>query len=177
MTPTLNVPTLTTDRLTLRAHVATDFEPLAAFYADAPRSTGFGGPLNRSDAWRWFALSIGHWALHGYGYWTVELTATGEVCGIVGLWNPEGWPEPELGWAMFENSEGKGFAYEAALKVREFAYDSLGFTTLTSLIIPGNIRSEVLAKRVGATYERTFENVHMGTEQLFRHPAPEKAAR
>lgn len=170
--PTI-APILTSERLTLRGPEQRDFEPLAAFFADAPRSSGFGGPLSRADAWRWFATSIGHWFLHGYGFWTVEVTETGEVCGIVGLWNPEGWPEPELGWVMFENAEGKGIAAEAATAVRNYAYGTLGFTTLTSLIVPGNDRSAKLAEKLGATYEYTFENEHMGTERLFRHPAPE----
>lgn len=166
-------PVLTTDRLTLRGPAQQDFEPLAKFYADPVRSTGFGGPLSRADAWRWFATSIGHWVLHGYGFWTVEINETGEICGIVGLWNPEGWPEPELGWVMFENAEGKGIATEAALAARDYAYGTLGFSTLASLIVPGNDRSAKLAEKLGAAYEYTFENEHMGTERLFRHPAPE----
>ena len=170
---TLPIPTLTTARLTLRGPRESDFEPLAAFFADAPRSTGFGGPLDRNDAWRWFALSVGHWVLRGYGFWTVEETATGTPVGIVGLWAPEGWEEPELGWVMFETGEGKGYAYEAAMTARDWAYDTLGLTTLTSNIVPGNTRSEALAKRMGAWLEKTYQNPHMGPDQMFRHPGPD----
>lgn len=166
-------PTLETDRLILRGPEHSDFEPLAAFFADKKRAPGFGGTLKRDDAWRWFATSIGHWHLLGYGYWTIVLKETGLACGICGLWNPEGWPEPELGWVVFENAEGKGIAFEAAQTIRNHAYTTLGFTTLTSNIIPGNTRSVALAERLGAHYERTYENVHMGTDMLYRHPAPE----
>lgn len=166
-------PTLETERLTLRAPITEDFEPLAEFFADEQRSAGFGGPLNRHDAWRWFAGSLGHWQLRGFGFWTAVLKEDNAVCGIVGLWEPEGWPEPELGWVMFKNAEGKGLAYEAALKVRDHAYAEMGFTTLTSNIVPGNARSVKLAEKLGATYERTFENHGMGVEMMYRHPAPE----
>lgn len=170
MTP---APTLTTKRLTLRGPQTDDFDHVAAFYADEVRSVGFGGTLARDQAWRWFASMIGHWHLRGYGFWTVTDTETGDALGLVGLWNPEGWPEPELGWVMFAHAEGKGYAFEAATKVREYAYEVLDFETLTSNIVPGNTRSEALAARLGAVYERTYDNINMGTDQLFRHPAPE----
>ncbi|MEZ5769680.1 MAG: GNAT family N-acetyltransferase [Paracoccaceae bacterium] len=48
----------------------------------------------------------------------------------------------EIGWAMFEGSEGKGYAHEAALAIRAHAYDTLGWGPLTSVIVPGNTRSE-----------------------------------
>jgi RimJ/RimL family protein N-acetyltransferase len=173
MTP---APIIETDRLILRGPVLADFEPLALFFADKTRSTGFGGPIPRDQAWRWFATMIGHWHIHGYGFWTVTSRDGGEAMGICGLWYPEGWPETELGWVMFEAAEGKGFAFEAASAVRDHAYGTLGFTTMTSNIVPGNTRSIALAERLGATLERTYENVNMGTEHLYRHPAPKADA-
>jgi RimJ/RimL family protein N-acetyltransferase len=167
-------PILRTERLVLRGPEMCDFEPLVEFYADEQRSTGFGGPIKREEAWRWFATNIGHWAIHGYGFWTV--TTDSKVCGIVGLWFPEGWPEPELGWVMFQNAEGKGYAAEAALAVRAHAYDSLGFPTLTSLIVPDNSRSIRLAERLGCVREAMIDNLHMGAEWVYRHPAPKAAA-
>ncbi len=164
-------PTLTTDRLTLRGPEPQDFAPIADFFADPARAAGFGGTLSRDDAWRWFAMSIGHWCLHGYGFWTVE--AAGETVGMVGLWNPHGWPEPELGWVMFAGGEGKGYADEAARAVRGYAYATLGMTTLTSNILPSNERSKRLARKLGASYERTYENPNLGPDELWRHPGPE----
>ena len=169
----LDIPVLETDRLALRGHEASDFGPIAAFYADPDRASGFGGPLSRDDAWRWFALSIGHWALHGYGFFTVTLKDTGTPCGLCGIWNPEGWPEPEIGWVLFDGFEGKGYALEAALRVRDWAYSDLGFTTLTSNILHSNHRSAALAEKMGAWFERDYDNVHMGHDRLFRHPGPE----
>ncbi len=172
MTLTLDIPRLETERLILRGPEARDFEPIAAFYADESRCWGFGGVLRRDDAWRWLAMSIGHWALHGYGFFTMELKDSGTACGLAGLWNPEGWPEPELGWVLFDGFEGKGLAREGAERARQWAYTDLGMTTLTSNIKPGNDRSVALAERMGAKYERTYHNVHMGEDYLYRHPSP-----
>ncbi len=168
-------PVIETERLTLRGPSLDDFAPLAAFYADPVRSTGFGGPIPHDQAWRWFALNIGHWCLHGYGFWTA-VDRAGAIVGIVGLWNPEGWPEPELGWVLFEGHEGKGYATEAARAVRDHAYRDLGMTTLTSNIVPGNEKSKALARKLGAWYERTYDNPNMGVDELWRHPGPEALA-
>ncbi len=171
--PLTNAPTLQSDRLILRGPELRDFEPLAAFFADEERAWGFGGAETRADAWRWFASNIGHWHIHGYGYFTIEMRAGGQPAGLSGIWNPEGWPEPELGWLVFAEWEGRGVAHEAAMRARAWAYEELGFKTLTSNILPGNTRSVALAERLGARYERTYENVTMGRDMLYRHPGPE----
>lgn len=163
---------LETDTLILRLPEARDFDAYCAFALDRERAAGFGHEEDRAQAWRWFACNLGHWALHGYGYFTMEWKATGEACGLTGIWNPEGWPEPEIGWVVYEGFEGRGIAREAAERARRWAYEDLGLTTLTSNIVPGNTRSVALAERLGATYERTYENVHMGTDMLYRHPGP-----
>jgi len=168
-----NAPRFETDRLILRGPEMPDAEPFIAFSADEARSKGFGYIPQRDEAWRWFALNIGHWHIHGYGYLTIEDKETGNPAGICGIWNPEGWPEPEIGWVVFEGFEGKGIAFEAAKAVRAWAYAELNFKTLTSNIVPDNARSIALAERLGATFEREYENVQMGLDHLYRHPAPE----
>ncbi|SDC69618.1 GNAT family N-acetyltransferase [Ruegeria marina] len=169
-----NAPVLETPRLLLRGPEHRDADPLIAFLLDKERAELFGHYDNRGDAWRWFALMVGHWHIHGYGYFVIEERATGRAAGICGIWNPEGWPEPELGWVVFDGFERKGIALEAALRARQWAYEDLGFTTLTSNIVPGNTRSVALAERLGARYERTYHNVHMGEDMLFRHPGPDE---
>lgn len=172
MTLALTIPRLETEHLILRGPKRDDFDPLCTFLLDRDRSWGFGTEKDRARAWRWFACSIGHWALRGYGYFTMEWKESGAPCGITGIWNPEGWPEPEIGWVVYEGFEGRGIAYEGAERARRWAYEVLGMTTLTSNIVPGNDRSAALAERLGAWFEREYDNVEMGTERLYRHPAP-----
>ncbi len=167
-------PILETENLVLRGPEKSDAEAVITFLLDQERAEGFGASPNRGDAWRWFTLNVGHWHWHGYGYFIIEDKETGKPAGICGIWNPEGWPEPEIGWVVFAGFEGKGIAYEAALRVRRYAYEDLRFTTLTSNIVPDNTRSKALAKRLGAQYERTYDNVNMGVDELWRHPGPDE---
>ncbi|NDV99132.1 GNAT family N-acetyltransferase [Salipiger sp. PrR002] len=170
----VTAPRLETERLILRGPEPSDAEAMIAFLLDPVRAEGFGGYAHRGDAWRWFALNVGHWHLRGYGYFTIEDKASGQPAGICGVWNPEGWPEPEIGWVVFDGFEGKGIAREAALRVRRYAYEDLGLSTITSNIVPGNTRSVALAERLGAVYERTYTNYAMGEDMLYRHPSAEE---
>lgn len=170
------IPWLETDRLMLRDYRQTDFEDFADFFA-TDRSRFIGGPLSRELAWRSMALHLGHWALHGYGFWAVEHKATGRFCGHVGLWFPEGWLEPEVGWVMMGHSEGQGIAYEAAIASRLYAYEHLGWKTAVSLIDPGNDRSARLAQRLGCHLEGDFTHDRLGPMKVWRHPSPQDLAK
>ena len=66
-----NSPVIETQNLILRGPEKVDIEPTIAFLQNEDRSIFFGALLNRGDAWRWFALNIGHWHLHGFGYFTI----------------------------------------------------------------------------------------------------------
>lgn len=162
-------PVLTTERLTLRPLGARDFEPLVEFYA-SPRSGFVGGPMDRAQVWRHLATEIGHWTLRGYGRFGVEETATGDFVGVVGPWNPEGWPEPEIGWDLMDGHEGKGYATEAARAARDWAYGT-GWRTAISLVAHGNDGSARVAGRLGCVEEGEFDHARLGRLRIFRHPA------
>lgn len=171
----IQVPVLTTARLTLRAPGLADFEPLAEFYA-SERSRHVGGPITREQAWRVLAAETGHWTLRGFGRWAVEESATGALVGLVGPWFPEGWPEPEIGWDLMNGHEGKGYATEAAFAALQGAYDLFGWTTAISLVAPGNPASRRVAHRLGASRDGSFTHVRFGEMEVWRHLSPEDLA-
>lgn len=171
----MSIPSIETERLTLRAPAEEDFEADVAFYASG-RSVGVGGPFPPDQVWSKLAATIGHWALRGYGFWSIDEKATGRYCGRAGLYYPNGWPEPEIGWKLLAGAEGRGIAYEAALASRRYAYETLGWTTAISLIGPGNTRSIALARRLGATRDPDYDHPSFGTMKIYRHPGPEALA-
>lgn len=170
-TYTVTIPRLETHRFLLREYREADFDDFAAFYATG-RSHFIGGPLTRELAWRGLATHLGHWALRGYGFWAVEEKATGVFCGHVGLWFPEGWYAPEVGWVMMQHAEGRGVAHECAKAARAHAYGTLGWQTAVSMIDPANARSIRLAERLGCACEGVFEHSRLGPMQIWRHPPP-----
>ena len=106
----MEIPSLETERLRLRAFTAHDFEPYAAMMADeaVTRFLGDGRPLARVDAWRQMAMFAGHWLLRGFGVWAVEERATGAFIGRIGCFEPEGWPDFEIGYTLARPAWGRG---------------------------------------------------------------------
>ena len=150
------IPTLTTERLVMRAWRLDDIPAATAFFA-SQRAAFVGGPLDARTAWRRVAYFLGHWRLLGFGGWALEERATGRLVGTCGLFAPHGKPEPELGWIAFEGGEGRGLMTEAARAVIAHARERLGWTRLVSYVTPTNERSVALARRLGAQDEGVCE--------------------
>jgi RimJ/RimL family protein N-acetyltransferase len=163
------IPTLTTPRLILRGWREADWDGLNPIYADALYARFIGGKLSREDTWRLMAQLLGHWSLRGYGVWALEARESGAFVGYAGLWNPAGWPEPEVCWTLVPAAQGRGFATEAAERARIYSYAGLGWPTLISLIAPDNAPSLRVAERLGARLESTFSQGG-GESGIFRHP-------
>ena len=155
-----DIPTLETARLRLTALTERHFDDYAAMLAD-PASTryiGDGQPLDRTNAWRSLAMLLGHWQLRGYGMWALELQASGEFIGRAGLFQPEGWPDLELGWMLKPEHRHHGYATEAGAAVLDFAWNRLHAPRVISLVRVGNEASDRVAERLGGEHieDRTF---------------------
>ncbi len=155
----LEIPVLATDRLRLTALAEKHFEPYASMLADddTTRFIGDGQPLDRMNAWRSMAMLLGHWVLRGYGMWAVELADTGEFIGRVGLHNPDGWPDLELGWMLRPEFRRQGYASEAARAALGFAFQQVGAERVISLIRTENTASERVARRLGGRQSTTID--------------------
>ena len=171
-TTTISIPTLTTERFVMRAPQASDLDAYAEFCASG-RSVGVGGPYSRAKSFARLGELVGHWQLRGYGRWMVADRQTNAPCGVVGVMYPDDWPEPEIAWTVFGSAEGKGVAYETALMARRYAYEVLKWSSAISCVMTGNDRSETLAKRLGATFERVFDHPEYGPMNVWRHPSRE----
>jgi RimJ/RimL family protein N-acetyltransferase len=155
----IDIPTLTTDRLILRAFRDDDLEAYAEICADPEvmRYLGDGKPLSRAEAWRQMAFIVGHWQLKGFGLWALEEKESGALIGRAGLLHPEGWPGFELGWTLGRQWWGKGYATGAARAGLRYAFEELDRDHVISLIRPENHPSIRVAERLGERLEGEVE--------------------
>lgn len=170
MSVNFHIPELHTDRLRLRLPRKEDLAAHTEFRTSL-RSKGVGGPYPPHESFDSLAGVIGQWQLRGYGRWMVADKVTDEPFGVVGVYHPEDWPEPEIAWSIYANAEGRGIAHEAALLTRDYVYKTLGWDRIVSLIMPDNDRSIRLAERLGCTNSVPFAHPSLGVLDIWVHPA------
>ena len=154
-----DIPTLTTDRLRLRAFCAGDLDAYGAMRAnpEVVRYLGTGRPTTPVEVWRMMAGFLGQWALRGYGVWACEKIAGGAFIGAVGTYHPLDWPEPEIIYSLDRPFWRQGFATEAAGAARNWLFEHFPLPRAASFIRPDNFASKRVAGRLGAVYESTSE--------------------
>ena len=86
------------------------------------------------------------------GWWAVEVRDTGVVAGTVALVQVAGSREPdapvEVAWALHPDSQGQGYATEAARAVVDRAH-AAGIGELLALTDPANTASQAVCRRLG----------------------------
>ena len=147
MTP----PTLTTERLVLRPMTMADF-PKYRDFVTSDRTQYMSGPHDAATAWHWFCADVAQWALLDMG--ALIVTHQGRVVGTVGVCGGPIFPEPELGWFLFDAAdEGQGFATEAAAAMRDWALGPRGLASVVAYVDAGNAASVRVADRLGGVLD------------------------
>ncbi|MFD7235118.1 GNAT family N-acetyltransferase [Streptomyces syringium] len=145
---------LRTERLTLRPWREADLAPWAAMNADPEVREFLGEPLTRERADASVAVFQAEFAARGYGWWAVEVTATGEFIGFAGLDDVEDWAPftgVEIGWRLARSAWGHGYATEAARAVLAFGFGTLGLAEILAVTTATNTRSRAVMTRLGMT--------------------------
>ena len=141
---------LETARLTLRVPRLEDLDPWAAMMADEQAARFIGGVAPREVTWRGLMTMIGAWHAVGFAMFSVIEKATGRWVGRVGPWMPEGWPGPEVGWAIVRECWGRGYASEAASVAMDWAFDELDWADVIHSIDSQNEASQQVARKLGS---------------------------
>jgi RimJ/RimL family protein N-acetyltransferase len=166
------VPQIATARLRLRAPRLTDYPAYEALFT-SDRARFMGGPFSVDAAFADFCQGVAGWMLRGAGMWTLCLPGQDAPLGWIYLWQEKGDPEPELGWVLVPDAEGKGFAREAAEAVLPHALALFGAGGFVSYIDAGNDRSARLAAALGAVRDPAAKAmmVALGEDglQVWRH--------
>ncbi|MDA0706528.1 MAG: GNAT family N-acetyltransferase [Proteobacteria bacterium] len=148
---------LPTPRLSLRWITLADAELMLAVWNDPTFIEYVGDRGLRSVEQAHEALRQGAFKLYeqyGYGPYRVALAADDTEIGICGLFRREGFDEPDIGYSILPAYCGRGYAFEAASAVLEYARATLGLTRVTAFIAPANAPSIGLAGKLGLRYER-----------------------
>ena len=168
------IPSLETERLILRAFKDEDVDGFCELYSDADHARFVGGVKSRYQCWEKMTSLLGAWQVRGFGRYAVEEKETGRFLGHSGPAMPGFIDDIEINYSFVPAAQGKGYAAEAANRVLRHVYEDLGYKTAVSLIDPENVRSQNVAKRLGATAEDMVSPHEGYTVQAWRHLPPEQ---
>jgi RimJ/RimL family protein N-acetyltransferase len=147
---------LTTDRLRLRQWRDADLDAWAAMNADQQVREFWPDLLTRDQAAACLDAFRGELTERGWGWWALEVTATGEFIGMAGL-DPVDEQAPvsgvEAGWRLARAAWGHGYATEAARAVLAHGFQVLNLPEILAIAAAGNERSRALMRRLGMTHD------------------------
>jgi RimJ/RimL family protein N-acetyltransferase len=143
-----------TERLVMRGWCESDLAPWAAMNADPEVRRYLGPLLTFEQASAWVLNFQDDLDRYGFGFWALEVRASGEFIGFTGLHTvDEDMPFSgvELGWRLARPAWGHGYATEAALAAAGYGFGVMGLPEIVAVTTAGNLRSQAVMRRVGMT--------------------------
>lgn len=146
---------LETKRLTLRELTRSDLDALRRILQDADVMVAYNGAFNEEETQAWLDRQLARYDAYGhrFGLWAVVLKATGEMIGQCGL-TLQPWKDRqvlEIGYLFQKAFWHRGYATEAAVACREYAFSVLDAQEVCSIIRDTNLPSRNVALRNGMT--------------------------
>jgi RimJ/RimL family protein N-acetyltransferase len=146
-----------TERLILRYFHAFDGEAMDRVFGDA--DVMHFGPGVQTQAWvrQWLRDCLeNYYQKLGLGPWAVVEKTRRDVIGYCGLFYYSDileQPEIEIGYRLARPFWGRGYATEAVVAARDYAFNVLCLPRLIALIDPQNVASMRVAEKAGLRFE------------------------
>jgi ribosomal-protein-alanine N-acetyltransferase len=141
---------LETERLALRQFTMHDVDSLMQVLGDPEAMRSYPAPFSREKTAGWIQWGLDSYANHGFGLWAVirkqDQLFLGD-CGTV-LQPVEDRTELEIGYHILRREWGQGYATEAARACRDYAFGTLGYPRVVSIVDPLNLASRHVAAKV-----------------------------
>ena len=93
-----------------------------------------------------------HYTLHGYGRWAVHLKFDDTFIGACGLKYLPEFDETDMGYQFEETYWGKGYGYETAKAILDYALNVLQLPAIYAKALPENIASWRIMEKCGMQY-------------------------
>ncbi|MDR0862522.1 MAG: GNAT family N-acetyltransferase [Oscillospiraceae bacterium] len=155
-----------TPRLYARELTAADLPALSAILQDAETMAAYEHAFDDAETLAWLDKQLARYAADGFGLWAVVLKSTGEMLGQCGLTrqDADGKPVVEIGYLFNRAFWHNGYAIEAAVGSRRYAFETLGAREVYSIIRDTNFASMNVAIRCGMTVRGRFTKHYYGVD-------------
>lgn len=139
---------LETGRLMLRELREEDYEDLCKILRDPEVMYAYEHAFSAEESHAWLERQITRYKTDGFGLWAVILKESKEVIGQCGItWQEvESRHVQEVGYLFRKEFWHKGYALEAAVACREYAFKTLHAPEVYSIIRDSNTASQRVAE-------------------------------
>ena len=157
---------LETKRLILRKLIQENFSDVCKLLQDPVVMYAYEGAFNEQEVQDWLDKQFRRYVNDGFGLWGMVEKNTGELIGQCGITLQEydGRQVLEVGYLLRKEFWHKGYATEAAIACKEYAFEALGFREVYSIIRDTNIASQNVALRNGMKKEAIFVKHYRGVD-------------
>jgi len=93
----------------------------------------------------------------GYGNYTLIRKSDQTKIGTVGLYDREGMDGIDIGFGFLPAYEKKGYAYEAANKIKNVAFNDFGLELIKAITNKENVASQKLLEKLGLTQKGNIQ--------------------
>jgi RimJ/RimL family protein N-acetyltransferase len=165
---------ISTERLIMRDWRESDLAPWAAMNADPEVRRYLGPLLTFEQASAWVLDFQDDLDRYGFGFWALEVRASGEFIGFTGLGTVDEempFTGVELAWRLARPAWGHGYATEAALAAAEHGFGTMGLREIVAVTMEKNLRSQAVMRRIGMTTDpaEDFDDLDVEEGPLRRH--------
>jgi len=149
---------LKTERLSLREMRQSDFPALRMILQDAEVMYAYGRAFDDAETQAWLDKQLQRYRETGVGLWAAILKETGGMIGLCGpiVQDCDGEQVLEIGYFLQKAYWHKGYAIEAAVACKRYAFETLGASEVCSIIREDNTASQNVAKRNGMTLRKRY---------------------
>lgn len=155
-----------TERLYLRELQPLDLGSLSKILQDDQTMYAYEGAFNDQEVQDWLEKQIGNYRRDGFGLWAVVLKKTDQMIGQCGLtWQDfAGRQVLEIGYLFQRAFWHHGYASEAAIACKQYAFEQLKAEEVFSIIRDTNLASQKVAERNGMTRCGEFVKHYRGAQ-------------
>lgn len=157
---------LETERLYLREMNQADFGSLCKILQDEDTMYAYEGAFDDDEVQQWLDRQRFRYQQWGFGLWGAILKETNEMIGQCGL-TMQTWKEKEvleIGYLFNRSYWHNGYATEAAIACKKYAFEILGAEEVCSIIRDTNIASQNVAVRNGMSMEDSWVKHYRGID-------------
>ena len=153
-----------TDRLYLREMNQGDYASLCKILQDEEVMYAYEHAFSDDEVQEWLDRQISRYRIHGFGLWAAILKKTNEMIGQCGLTMQQvpGGQVLEVGYLFQKAFWHHGYATEAAVACKEYAFETLQADEVYSIIRDNNGASQRVAARNGMTVKTSFVKHYYG---------------